>query len=368
METVDRIHHICLTVSSENWRETWPKEMAFITEFLGMNAYYCATEEFDFETSKWGIEVGMGLGPQEVESYYDDGTPRLDYFFFVAGEDMSSTACMIDLIVFVTNPGQLSHAHPNMHTMGLRSFTVLVDNLDALYQRGIESGYEFLSEPVDADWGDLGQVRFVVVKDVMGNAIELVQTSDVAPGEGKVKRIYSTNQNTRDIDWALDFYRDGCGMTVEAIVEHSGDEFSQSFAVPNDARATTYYLKGTNPEAKTYFSLTAWEKPTLEKQELEPLHTPSYYRQWFWIEGNKDNVWSLWNKMAPKMPSIGAEPFSYNSMRPWSEATMSFFNDNDGVLQEFANQVCGVPNEWKGLGVLVDDPEFGKNFEPKTKW
>ena len=36
MKTIDRMHHVCLTVSSESFEETWPKELAFFADFLRM--------------------------------------------------------------------------------------------------------------------------------------------------------------------------------------------------------------------------------------------------------------------------------------------------------------------------------------------
>ena len=88
-------------------------------------------------------------------------------------------------------------------------------------------GVEFLSEPTRQDWGGLGVVRYVVAKDPLGNHVELVETDEIrTPGEGKVIRIFSINQNTADMDSALDLFADGAGMRVLARVEHSGDKFA----------------------------------------------------------------------------------------------------------------------------------------------
>ncbi len=366
METVDRYHHICLTVNSENWKEVWPKEMAFFTRFLRMHAYEINVEEMDLESSLEGLEKGLGLGPQKIVTYEESGKPKLDYFYYVMGEDMSETACLIDLIVFVTEPGQRTQPHPNMYTQGLRGLTLLVDNMEAIYRRGQEMGIEFLSEPVTDNWGDIGEVQYAVVKDAMGNPVELLQTDEVAePGDGKVLRIFSLNQNTADLEQGLSFHVDGCGVSVAARVEHSGEAFAKANNVGADARATTCFLKGTNPDAKTYYALTQWHDPVTQVNTPDEGYTASYYRMWHWIKGNSDNVQALWDKMKPRMKTAAMDPYTYPSPAPWSDVTMSFFLDQDNVLQEFANHEEGG---WAGLEEVRDDPKYSRNFEAKEKW
>ena len=360
MRTIDRVHHVCLTVSSENFQETWPKELAFFADFLGMNCYKNDVSEMDEEISLQGIEQGLGLGPQTPVVHADDGSAILDHFYYIAGEDMSETACLIDLIVFLCEPGQLTQPQPNMYTQGLRGLTLLTDNIDAVYQRGLDMGIEFLSAPATQDWGDLGEVRHVVAKDAMGNPVELLQTNETAePGDGKILRMFSINQNTADLERTLDFYCDGCGMTVAARIEHQDEGFATSMGVSGEARATTCLLKGTNPDAKTYFALTAWDKPTLAPFELKDRYTASYFRMWHWIKGDKNDVQALWDHMEPKMNQPTMAPYCYPSVRPWSEVTMSFFIDHDGVHQEFANHLEGG---WGGLEEMVDHPEFSTHF------
>ena len=360
MKTIDRLHHVCLTVSSENFEETWPKELAFFADFLGMNCYKNDVSEMDEEISLKGIEQGLGLGPQTPVVYAEDGRAILDHFYYVAGEDMSETACMIDLIVFLCEPGQLTEPQPNLHTQGLRGLTLLTDNIDAVYRRGLDMGIELLSAPTTQDWGSLGEVRYMVAKDAMGNPIELVQTDEITePGDGRILRIFSINQNTADLDNALEFFRDGCGMSVAARLEHRGEGFATSMGVSGAARATTCLLKGTNPDAKTYFALTSWDEPGLQPFALRERYTASFFRMWHWIRGHKEDVQELWDKMEPKMKKPTMSPYCYPSVRPWSEVTMSFFVDHDGVHQEFANHAEGG---WHGLEEMVDHPEFSKQF------
>jgi len=360
MKTIDRLHHVCLTVSSENFEEVWPKELAFFADFLGMNCYKNNILEMDEKLSLQGIEQGLGLGPQTPVIFTDDGRAVLDHFYYIAGEDMSETACLIDLIVFLCEPGQLAQPQPNMYTQGLRGLTLLTDNIDAVYQRGLDMGIEFLSAPTKQDWGSLGEVRFSVAKDAMDNPVELVQTDEVTePGDGKILRIFSINQNTADLQRTLDFYCDGCGMTVAAEVSHQGEAFAKSVDVSGAARATTCFLKGTNPEAKTYFALTSWDEPALAPFALKDRYTASFYRMWHWVKGHKADVQALWDQMEPKMKQPTMAPYSYPSVRPWSDVTMSFFIDDDGVHQEFANHAEGG---WGGLEEMVDHPEFSKRF------
>ena len=360
MKTIDRLHHVCLTVSSENFEETWPKELAFFADFLRMNTYKIDVREMDEEITLQGLEQGMGLGPQKPVVYADDGRAIIDHFYYVAGEDMSETACMIDLIVFLCEPGQLTQPQPNMHTQGLRGMTLLTDNVDAVHRRGLEMGIEFLSPPKTQDWGSLGEVRHMVAKDPVGNPVELVQTEEITePGDGKILRLFSINQNTADLDQALGFFRDGCGMSVAARIEHRGAGFTASMGVSGEAQATTCLLQGTNPDAKTFFALTCWNEPELQPFSLKDGYTASYYRMWHWVRGNKEGAQELWDKMEPKMNVPAMGPYCYPSPRPWGDVTMSFFVDHDSVHQEFANHVEGG---WHGLGELVDHPEFSKQF------
>ena len=359
MKTIDRIHHICLTVSSENFEETWPKELAFFADFLGMNTYKIDVSEMDEELTLKGLEEGMGVGKQTPVIFSEDGRAICDHFYYVAGEDMSETACMIDLIVFLCKPGQMTQTQKNMYTKGLRGMQLQADNVDAIYQRGTEQGVEFLSEPVTDNWGEIGEVRYVVAKDVIGNHVELVQMADTPQGEGKILRMFSVNQNTVDLEQSLDFWRDGCGMKQIATVEHDNEAFATAVGAPG-ARAKTVYLQGTNPdETTTYFALTQWEHPTLDELQLEQGYTASYYRMWHWINGGKDGAQELWDKMEPKMVVPAMGPYTYPSPRPWGDVTMSFFVDYDGVHQEFANH---APGGWGGLGEMLDHPEHSKQF------
>ena len=66
MKTIDRLHHVCLTVSSENFEETWPKELAFFADFLRMNTYKIDVREMDEEITLQGLEQGMGTGASEA--------------------------------------------------------------------------------------------------------------------------------------------------------------------------------------------------------------------------------------------------------------------------------------------------------------
>lgn len=364
MKTIDRLHHLCLTVSSENFEENWPKVMGFFTDFLGMTAYRVAVEEMDQDSALKSLEEGMGLGKQVPQVFDEDGHMVLEYFYYLAGEDLSEAATVIDLIVFLTDPGQRTQPHDNLHTLGLRGFTLLVDNVDAIYQRGMEEGREFVCEPKTLDWGSMGEVRYAVVKDPSGNHIELVQTNEVSePGTGKALRVFSINQNTADLAKALDFYSDDCGMSVEARVEQGGESFAGAMGVSDAAQATTCYLKGSNPDAKTYYALTQWDAPTVAPQVLKEGHTTSYFRMWHWIMGNKAGVQELWDKMEPKMQMAVQAPYTYPSPAPWGEVTMAFFVDQDGVLQEFANHADGT---WHGLQEIVDHEDHRDRFTMKA--
>ena len=329
-----------------------------------MTAYEVGVEEMDMEQSLKSLEEGLGLGKQTPRVYDDDGHMVLEYFYYLAGEDLSETACLIDLIVFLTDPGQRTQPHENMHTMGLRSMGLLVDNVDALYERGVTEGHEFLSAPVTLDWGDLGEVRYVVVKDPSGNHIELIQTNEVTElGNGKVLRVFSINQNAVSLEKSLDFYADGCGMSIEAQIELSGEDFTAASGISGDAKATTCFLKGTNPDAKTYFALTEWTSPTVAPQQLKEGYTTGYFRMWHWIMGNTGGVQELWDKMEPKMAMAVNAPFTYPSPKPWGEVTMAFFVDQDGVLQEFANHADGT---WKGLGDVLEHEDHQHRFTRKS--
>ena len=366
MDTISRLHHICLTVDSTNWRQIWPQEMAFFTEFLRMNAYEINVEEMDVEISLEGLDKGMGLGPQKIAFWEESGAPKLDYFYYVAGEDMSEAACMIDLIVFLTDPGQRTQPQPNMYTGGLRGLTMLVDNIDAIYQRGLSSGQDFLSAPTTDRWGELGEVKYAVVKDPMGNHVELLETQESSGiGDGKVLRIFSINENVSDMRKSLEFFVEGCGMEIVCQFEQCADAFAVANNAPQGAKAQTCLLKGTHSGVQTYFSLTQWESPICAPHALDEGYTPSYYRMWHWVEGDKNNVQALWDKMEHKMPKPMMPPYSYPSPAPWSEVTMSFFVDDDGAFHEFANHVTGG---WGGLGELVDDTEYGENFEKYKKF
>lgn len=360
MRKIDRLHHICLTVTSENFATEWPKMLGFYTDFLRMNAYKVAVEEMDQETSLQSLEDGLGLGKQVPQVFDEDGHMVLEYFYYLAGEDLSETACLIDIIVFLTEPGQLTQPHSNMHTMGLRSFSLLVDNVDAVYERGIAEGHEFVSAPTTQTWGDLGEVRYVVVKDPAGNHVELVQTDEVTDlGDGSPLRIFSINQNTVDMEKALAFYSEGSGMRVEVRAELSGTDFATSTGTPDNASASLCLLKGENTEAKTFYGLTQWHEPVCKTQELADGHTTSYYRMWHWIKGNTEGVQEVWDRMAPQMQVAATPPFVYPSPKPWGDVTMAFFLDNDGVLQEFANHVDGT---WRGLEEILDHEDHRDRF------
>lgn len=360
MKTIDRTHHICLTVSSENFEEIWPKELAFFADFLGMATFKISVEEMDPDLVLQGLEEGMNLGPQTPVVYADDGRPIMDHFYYVAGKDLSETACLIDLIVFLCKPGQQTQTQPNMYTAGLRGLTLLADNVDTIYARGLEQGVEFLSEPVSMNWGDIGEVRYLVAKDPMGNAVELVQTDEVAQGDGEIIRIFSVNQNTGHLDDMLDFFVDGCGMSMEHRVEIEGEAFAKANGLAGTASATTCFLKGDNPDAKTFFSVTQWHDPVGCSFELKEGYTASYYRMWHWTRGGVEGAQELWDQMEPKMEQPMMAPYTYPSPRPWGDVTMSFFVDKDGAFHEFANHAEGG---WDGLGGEVsEDPEFSQQF------
>ena len=362
MDTIDRLHHICLTVSSEDLEEGWPRVHNFYTDFLGMNSYRVPTEEMDHEIGLDSMEEGMEVGRQEIVEYDEQGRPRTEYFHYLAGEDMSETACLVDIICYLTKPGQFTQPLTNMNDLGLRGMTLLVDNIDAIYERAVEQGVVTLGEPTSQDWGDLGEVRFVVVKDPAGNPVELVQTNEISsPGDGKVLRIYSINQNTAHLDKMLDFYHEA-GMTLVARVEHESVEYGAGMGFAGSAKATTCYLKGANPEAKTYFAITQWSDPVSQAQILEEGHTPAYYRMWHWIKGDAAGVERMFDKMRPKMARVAQEPFRVVSPKPWDDVTMSFFLNDDEVHQEFANH---INDSWKGLQVLVGVDGYDHNFHTK---
>lgn len=317
MDTVDRVHHLCLTVSSENYKEEWPKELDFFTSFLGMSSYRVPVEHMNTDEAIENMADGLAIGIQEPQVFDENGHPVLEYFYYLRGGDASQHATLIDLIVFLTKPGQNTQPLQNMNDQGFRSITLLVDNVNAIYQRGIDQGIEFITEPVTQNWSGLGEVRFVVVKDPIGNSVELVQTGEVAePGDGKVLRIYSINKNTADLDKALEFYCDGCGMTVMERVEYEGEDFARSMGFDGSARATTCFLKGTNPEAKTYYALTFWDNPKTAPQVLKEGFTPSYYRMWLWVNGGSDGVQRLFDKMRPKMKVVTGEPRTFKAPPP----------------------------------------------------
>ena len=277
METIERIHHVCLTISTDQVDDGWPKAHNFYKHFLGMNSYRVPTEEMDHELAIESMEEGMEVGKQEFVKFDDDGHPITEYFHYLAGEDMSEKACLVDLIILLTKPGQMTQPSEQMNELGL-GMTLLVDNVDAIYNRGVDQGVTFVSEPLTLDWGSLGEVRYVIVRDPLGNPVELVQTNEVTePGDGKVLRLFSVNQNTNHLDKMLAFYRDGCGMSVDHQVEHEGEDFAKGMGYSGSANATTCFFRGTDKDAKTYFAITQWANPISEQQKLKEGHTRAFF-------------------------------------------------------------------------------------------
>ena len=60
------------------------------------------------------------LASRTPQVFDDEGHPVLEYFYYLAGEDISEAACVIDLIVFLTDPGQRTQPMETMNVQGLR--------------------------------------------------------------------------------------------------------------------------------------------------------------------------------------------------------------------------------------------------------
>ena len=354
---VDRVHHMCLTISTEHSDEVFEDLRTFYTDFVGMQSYLVPTEQMDPDKSLQGMEA-LGAGKQEIRQDEDTGTEEhMEIFYYLAGEDTSKYAALIDFITFRLDPGQYVEPLEKMNGMGLRNVTLLVDNLDELYSRGKRENANFLSAPVRLDWGGLGTAKFAVLRDPLNNPVELIQFGDSSGQRCKVLRVFSLNHNTHDIDKALDFYRDGCGMTVEHVVEHSGQDFSSAFAFDELASATSYLLKGENKGEETaYFTITDWANPKVEAQKLPEGYTPAWYRMWFWIDDSQ-RVRALYDELRPKMKQVTGEPFEFPSPEPWGPVTMGFFYDHDDAMMEFA---CH-DGHWDGLHEVLESPSGSSN-------
>ncbi len=347
MKSVDRVYHICLTISTDQ-QEEYPRVLEFFTDFLKMNAFRIRTEEMKRDEVEQGFD-GIGIGKQTATVDEKTGKEKhLEIFHYVCGEDTSELATLMDFITFTTEPGQMTSPLDAMNLRGLRGMTLLVDDIAAIHARGQEQGVEFISEPVEADWGPLGQVLFAVVRDPLGNPVELVQTSPGSAGEGKTLRIFSININTADAGKSLAFYRDGCGMRVEHEVELSGENMAHAMGVDR-MQATSYYLKGSNPHAETWLCLTEWASPGLGVIELPEGRTPSWYRMFLWLD-SKEDVHAMFDHMRPNMARVIGEPFDFYTPPPFEGTiTMGMFEDPDTVVQEFAYK-----ENWTGLQTALD--------------
>ena len=348
MKSIDRVYHICLTVSTDQQEEMYPRLLDFYTNFLKMNAFRIRTEEMRREEVDTGM-AGIGIGEQKPLIDEKTGKEKhLEIFHYVCGEDTSELATLMDFITFTTEPGQMTRPLTAMNLRGLRGMTLLVDDIAAIYARGQDEGIEFISEPVEADWGSLGKVQFAVLRDPMGNPVELVQAQPSSKGAGKVLRIFSININTADSSESLAFYRDGCGMTVEHEVEFAEENMASAMGVESIA-ATSYYLAGTNPDAQTWLCLTEWASPDLRDIELPEGVTPSWYRMFLWLDSKQD-VHNMFDKMRPSMRRVIGEPFDFYTPPPFEGTiTMGMFEDPDTVVQEFAYK-----ENWTGLQTGLD--------------
>ncbi|MDE0432577.1 MAG: hypothetical protein OXH92_01085 [Bryobacterales bacterium] len=347
---VDRVHHMCLTISTEHPDHVYPDLLAFYTSFVGLRSYRIPTEQLDREKSIQGLE-DLGAGKQEVKVDAESGEEvHMGTYYYLCGEDASKDAALIDFVTFHLEPGQNVEALQSMNGAGLRNVTFLVDNLDELYARGQSEGVEFLSAPAEFEWGGLGRVKYAVMRDPLKNPIEFIQLGEASAGQCKVLRVFSLNHNTQDIEKALDFYRDGCGMNVEHVVEHSGREFGIAMGFDGAVTATSYLLKGANKGEETaYFTITDWEDPKTAPQKIPEGYTPAWYRMWFWIEGS-DNVRQLYDDLGPRMKQVSGEPFTFASPEPWGPVTIGFFFDHDDAMMEFA---CH-DGHWDGMHEVLE--------------
>ena len=347
---VDRVHHMCLTISTEHPDHVYPDLLAFYTSFVGLRSYRIPTEQLDREKSIQGME-DLGAGKQEVKVDAESGKEvHMGTYYYLCGEDGSKDAALIDFVTFRLEPGQNVEALQSMNGAGLRNVTFLVDNLDELYARGQSEGVEFLSAPAEFEWGGLGRVKYAVMRDPLKNPVEFIQLGEASAGQCKVLRVFSLNHNTQDIEKALDFYRDGCGMNVEHVVEHSGREFGIAMGFDGAVTATSYLLKGANKGEETaYFTITDWEDPKTAPQKIPEGYTPAWYRMWFWIEGS-DNVRQLYDDLGPRMKQVSGEPFTFASPEPWGPVTIGFFFDHDDAMMEFA---CH-DGHWDGMHEVLE--------------
>lgn len=336
MKEIQRLHHINLAVSSLNNTEFYPQCLAFYKDFLGMTGLNLApgirmlSHDDHVESTKAFGSI-MELGDKEMDVAV----------WFLRGDDASPTASCLDFLSY-NHPYLLTSPPEVAYEAGLRNVTLLVDNVDAIYARGLEQGIQFVSQPVTETLPNLGTVRFVVVIDPVGNQIELIQTDEIAElGAGNVVRLFSENINCIDVEKSLGFYRDVMGMQVITETNLDGaSNIGTAMGIGEDISAKTYYLRGHAENAPTYLSLTGWLKPKTIVRERPEGVANSWFRLLLWA-GVEDVVGGSLYQRSKDLVEYVAPPHHWAD-DSWGDSCFGIFYDYDGVLVEL-----GYSSTWR---------------------
>ena len=335
MNEIQRLYYINLAVSSDSPDELLAEVASFYCDFLGM--------------------VGVEVPVNEISGSYEDQERALAPFGdlyeldgknmdvalqFLRGAESGPEATCIDLQRY-RHPTQNTRAAELPFETGLRSPTFLVDDLDAVYRRGLAQGKTFVSEPVSMNLVQLGDVRFGVVIDPAGNRVELLQVGEAA-GDGGVLRIFSININCADVNASLDFYRDVLGMKLETEIdfgEHAA--WGSALGAGNDVQARSFYLRGHQEEAPTYLSLTGWTHPQACKPNRQKGRGNNWFRMCLWATAD-DIDGAIYERCRTHADFLA--PPGRDDSAMFGESCLAVFRDPDGVIQELA-----YSSSWQGF-------------------
>ena len=300
-------------------------------------------KSMEFYSGHLGLDATPVTIPGHLREYYDpalkkilglDETGKVDFEpYFLTGNE-AENATYIDFIQW-NSPKSFGQPYASLNHLGIARVALLVDDIDAMYDRLVSSGIKCISEPKTVTAKPSGaQFRCLAFRDPDGTVMEFVQTelpthADAQPG---ARRLFHVNINCSDLKRSAEFYGNilGLDMCLQTGF-YDSPELGALLDLGAQASAELCMFATKQGVEGTVIDLVEWKKPRFTGKPYDKLNHLGIPRMAFLV----DDVDGMYEELLLKNVKFISDPVTIQFDPPVGKIRAVCFYDPDSTVLEF---------------------------------